>query len=84
MTAENSAPSPADWLEYQKWLDGIVSLQEAAELRDVHPDTMQKEAREAGELLRRSEGRLGVRRRFALLIKDQRTTTRRRRAVGSG
>jgi hypothetical protein len=65
----SAKPDPADWLAYQKWLDGICSLQEAAELRGVHTDTLKKEAR-AGRLkiVWRSAGRLGVRRRDALML----------------
>jgi hypothetical protein len=70
MTTTSSAPSSADWLAYQQWLDGIVSLPEAAELRGVHVDTLKKEA-QAGKLklLQRSEARWGVRRRDALMMK---------------
>jgi hypothetical protein len=65
----NSPPDPADWLAYQKWLDAVVSLQEGAEHRNVHPDTLKEQARKEGQLLRRSAGRLGVRRRWALMLK---------------
>jgi hypothetical protein len=68
MDAHSNPPSPADWLAYQQWLDGVVSLQEGAGLRGgLHVDTLKKLARKEGQLLRRSEGRFGVRRRWALM-----------------
>jgi hypothetical protein len=58
---------PAD-PEYQRWLNGIVRLHEAATLRSVHPDTLKRDALKKGQLIRLGPRAVGVRRRFALMI----------------
>jgi hypothetical protein len=60
-----SVPSDPD---YERWLDGIASLQEGADLRGIHVDTLKREAaRGKLTLLRVSNRRLGIRRRDALM-----------------
>ena len=64
---------PTDPAEYERWLDGIIRMPEAARLRGgVHPDTVKKAARAKGELLQLGARAVGVRRRFALMLPDQR------------
>ena len=54
---------------HERWLDSIVSLQEAAELRGVCVDTLKRQhAKGKAELLRVSDRRWGMRRRHALLM----------------
>jgi hypothetical protein len=36
--------APTDPVEYERWLNGIVRLAEAARLRGVHPETLRREA----------------------------------------
>jgi hypothetical protein len=63
--------APADPAAYNAWLNGIVSLQEGAALRSVHPDTLKRlAARGRVQLLRVSARRWGVRRRDALMLGD--------------
>jgi hypothetical protein len=63
------ASTPTDPVERERWLDGIVRLQEAAALRGVHPDTLRREAASGRlKIIKLSERALGVRRRDALLL----------------
>ena len=66
-TIPNSIP-PVDPLEYDLWLDGIVSLEEGAGLRSVSVDTLRRE-RDKGRVkfVQVSERRKGIRRREALM-----------------
>jgi hypothetical protein len=63
-----SSPGPTDFsLEYEVWLNGFFTVQEAAAERHVHTDTFKTWARKNGiKLVQLSENRLGVRRRDAL------------------
>ncbi len=52
----------------EHWLDTIICLQEAAELRNVSVSTLKREAaRGRLKIIRLSVRRLGIRRRDALL-----------------
>jgi len=59
---------PADPVEHERWLEGIVRLQEGARLRSVSVDTLKRE-RDRGRVKfeRVSERRWGIRRRVALM-----------------
>jgi hypothetical protein len=70
--------APTDPNEYERWLDGIVRMPEGARLRRVHPDTLKKDAIAKGELLQLGPRAIGVRRRFALMLSDQRRGRRKR------
>ena len=73
ITDITSSTPPTDPAEYDRWLDGIVRLPEGARLRGgVHPDTLKKDAIAKGELLQLGPRAIGVRRRFALMLPDQR------------
>jgi hypothetical protein len=64
--------APADPIELERWLNGIVRLKEGAALRGVHPDTLRREAlRGRLTLIRLSERAIGIRRRDALMLGDQ-------------
>jgi hypothetical protein len=66
-TTPSSLP-PIDPLEYELWLDGIVSLEEGAGLRSVSLDTLRREHdRGRVKFVQVSERRKGIRRRDALL-----------------
>jgi hypothetical protein len=66
---ERSPQIPADPVERERWLDGIVPLAEGARLRKVHPDTLKREHdRKRLKLVRRSKRLWGIRRRDALMI----------------
>jgi hypothetical protein len=68
MKKHPTAPAPDD-PEYQRWLDGITSLREGAQLRGTSVDTLKREAvRGKLRLLRVSERRWGIRRRDALML----------------
>jgi hypothetical protein len=54
--------------ERERWLDGIVRLAEGAELRNVHPETLKRDAKAKGQLLQLGPRAVGVRRRFALML----------------
>jgi hypothetical protein len=61
-------PPPTDPVEYQRWLDGIATLQEGAQLRSVSVDTLKRGAQQGRyQLLRVSARRWGIRRRDALM-----------------
>jgi hypothetical protein len=61
--------SKTDPAAYECWLDGIAPLQEGAELRGVHVDTLKRlSAKGKIKLHRRGERLLGIRRRDALMI----------------
>jgi hypothetical protein len=63
--------APADPIELERWLNGIVRLKEGAALRGVHPDTLRREAaRGRLTLIRISERAIGIRRRDALMLGD--------------
>jgi hypothetical protein len=68
----NRPPAPlsrADRAAYEAWLDGIVSLPEAAKLRgDIHPDTLKRSPEIRDKLLKLSARRVGIRRRHALML----------------
>jgi hypothetical protein len=61
---------PTDPVEYQKWLDGIVPLDEGARLRGVHVDTLKRQNQHKHILVRRSKRLWGIRRRVALMLGD--------------
>ena len=64
--------APADPIELERWLNGIVRLKEGAALRGVHPDTLRREAiRGRVKLIQVSERAVGIRRRDALMLGDQ-------------
>jgi hypothetical protein len=68
-TRNASLSPPADLVEYQRWLDGIVRLSEGAELRGgVHPDTLKRDAKKKGHLLKLGKRAIGIRRRHALML----------------
>ena len=66
--ADSNSIPPVDPVEHHRWLEGIVPLQEGAELRGVSVDTLKRE-RDKGrvEFERVSERRWGIRRRVALM-----------------
>jgi hypothetical protein len=69
MTKTSARPAfpPIDPREHARWLEGIASLQEAAELVGVSVDTLKREAAKGRyRLIQVSERRLGIRRRDAL------------------
>ena len=67
-TSQVTAQPPVDPLEYEAWLDGIVSLPEGAQLRGgISISTFKREAKAEGQLLDISKRRKGVRRRYALM-----------------
>jgi hypothetical protein len=70
MSTHHHHPEPnLDPIERQRWLDAIIPLQEAAQLRGVHVETLKREAKRGRlTLIRVSERRLGIRRRDALAI----------------
>jgi hypothetical protein len=71
MKAKAFAAAPTEPAEYAAWLNGIVSLQEGAALRSVHPDTMKRLAAKGKlKLLRVSARRWGVRRGDALMLNE--------------
>jgi hypothetical protein len=59
---------PTDPTDYARWLDGIVRLPEGGKLRGVHAETLKREAKAKGQLLRLGKRAVGVRRRFALML----------------
>ena len=62
-----TSPHPHD-PAHERWLDAIVPLREAAELRGVHIETLKRQhAQGKLELLRVSARKWGVRRRVALM-----------------
>jgi hypothetical protein len=64
-----TASAPTDPVEHQRWLDGIVRLAEAAQLRGVHPDTLRRAAARGDlKILKLGERAVGVRRRHALML----------------
>jgi hypothetical protein len=64
----NAPPNPSP-CEYQGWLDGVVRLSVAAELRGVSVDTMRREGA-AGrlKLIQMTDDMVGCRRRDALKL----------------
>jgi hypothetical protein len=65
--ATTSIP-PIDPLAYELWLDGIVSLEEGADLRNVSVDTLRREGEKGRvKFVQVSERRKGIRRREALM-----------------
>lgn len=64
-----SSIPPTDPVERERWLDGLATLREAAELRGVHVDTLKRlHASGRLRLLRVSQRRWGVRRRDVLMM----------------
>ncbi len=71
MDTKNHIPAsaPVDPVEYERWLDGIVRLPEGAELRGkVNVDTLKRDAKRKGHLLRLGARAVGIRRRHALML----------------
>jgi hypothetical protein len=66
--ASTLPPARTDSIEYQQWLDGIVRLEEGAQLRNVHIATLRRDAVKKGQLIQLGVRAIGVRRRFALML----------------
>jgi hypothetical protein len=66
---KNAIPVSPDFLEHERWLDGIVPLREGARLAAVSVHTLKREARKGRyQLIAVSERRWGIRRRNALQL----------------
>jgi hypothetical protein len=69
--SDERTSAPVDPIERERWLDGIVRLQEGAQLRGVSVDTIKREAaRGRIQLLHVSQRGRGIRRRDALMIEE--------------
>jgi hypothetical protein len=68
MKRVTTSTPPIDPLAYELWLDGIVSLEEGADLRNVSVDTLRREGEKGRvKFVQVSERRKGIRRREALM-----------------
>jgi IS30 family transposase len=72
MKTQTLTSPPRGTPDFERWLEEIVSLQEAAALRGVHTETIKREGRRGRlTLIRVSTRRLGVRRRDVLYPQDE-------------
>jgi hypothetical protein len=71
---------PLDPIAHERWLEEIISLAEVARLRGISIDSVRRQIeRGAIEALRPSPGRVGVRRRHALMLPDRARRRAKRR-----
>jgi hypothetical protein len=67
----NSSP-PVDPQEYERWLDGIATLSEAAAMRGCTPEALIKLHQQGGiTLIRRTQRHWGIRRRDVLALPER-------------